>query len=391
MGCGGSKPADSAATPVDAPVMPKEEKSKKDLPPCGPVEEKIRSHPQVTLGKDGYYGLSQSFAIIRHGDRLDHTPAWKTSPLREKWPNDTPLTDEGHKHATEVGKQLAKSGKEFGLIISSPYYRCVQTASRIAQELKLPIHLDLDLGEVFDNVSMKGHNLKDHPQHRKPDDLEAALKEHFLSIPEPCEYVRDDNGKIKVEGKLQRFPENFDAARMRYCYKVKKLVQRAAAELMSIVIVTHGDALAAVVGLLREDWKIMDVPYTANAICSRKVKVLKKDTEEQLMEESVYVHPDEWELKLSTGFKYQKIPRDQQQEAHVQHMVQMQQMNAQANTIKTDYVLDDDQTHHMRDALNHLEAHDSDTAHLLNKAASSHHLAQDKSNRILCSPHSKEN
>merc|ERR1711972_1006674 len=99
------------------------------------------------LGKE-FYSLSQCFALVRHGDRLDHTPEWKSFKDARRWPNDTPLTESGHKHATEVGQHLKKSGKPFGLIVSSPYFRCAQTASRIAQELRLPVHFDLDVGEV---------------------------------------------------------------------------------------------------------------------------------------------------------------------------------------------------------------------------------------------------
>merc|ERR1712228_1074972 len=105
------------------------------------------------------------------------------------------------------------------------------------------------------------------------------------------EWIRDSEGRIKVEGKLQKWPENFDRARMRYCYKVKKLVQKAASELMSIVIVTHGDALAAVVGLMKENWNIGKVDYTSYAICSRQVKVMEKGTNTNVAaDEPIYVN-----------------------------------------------------------------------------------------------------
>ena len=35
-----------------------------------------------------------------------------------------------------------------------------------------------------------------------------------------------------TSGKLQRFPEPFDGARMRYCYKVQRLVQQAAVHIV---------------------------------------------------------------------------------------------------------------------------------------------------------------
>merc|ERR1712118_635866 len=117
----------------------------------------------------------------------------------------------------------------------------------------------------------------------------GELKPDFPNV----EYIRDSHGKIKVEGKLQRFPEAFDGARMRYCYKVQKLVQQAVNELSSIVIVTHGDAVASVVGMLKETWIIKHIPYTAYAIGSRQVKVCKVGAKKKrLKEEPMYVHPE---------------------------------------------------------------------------------------------------
>merc|ERR1712098_623989 len=102
----------------------------------------------------------------------------------------------------------------------------------------IPIHFDLDLGEVFDNDSMRG-DIAGKMQHRHPAELKRQLLVDFPEV----EYVCDENGLPKIEGELQHFPEPFQGVRMRFCYKVKKLLQRAASELMSIVIVTHGDAV----------------------------------------------------------------------------------------------------------------------------------------------------
>jgi broad specificity phosphatase PhoE len=231
----------------------------------------VKSAGRISVLSSPYYFLNQTVAMVRHGDRLDHTFEWEAHPHSKRWPNDTPLSEEGHEHARAVGQSFKESGKPFGMIISSPYLRCAQTAGRIAQVLAIPVHFDLDMGEVFDDVSMVG-DCTGIPQHKSAEELAEHLKPDFPDV----EWVRDDSGQIKIEGMLQDFPESFDAARMRYCYKVKKLLQKAAAELLSVIIVTHGDALGAVVGLMNEDLLIRNIPYAAYAIASREVKVLKK-------------------------------------------------------------------------------------------------------------------
>ena len=97
---------------------------------------------------------------------------------------------------------------QFGLIVSSPYLRCAQTASRIAQVLKVPIQFDLDLGEVFDRASMVGN--VEGPQHRGPAELELQLKKDFPDVV----FIRSSSeametaGEINIAGNQQTFPED---------------------------------------------------------------------------------------------------------------------------------------------------------------------------------------
>jgi len=359
--------------------------------PLNAHEEWVKGHPHVDKDKahgfgGGCYFLDQTFAIVRHGDRLDHTKDWKPDlEARKRWPNDTPLTEAGHKHATDVGHALAEAsvanGKPFQLIISSPYYRCAQTSSRIAEILQIPIHFDLDLGEVFDAESMTG-DIAGKTQHREPKELKSQLRKDFPHV----EYISDDTDNFVVEGKLQHFPEPFAGARMRFCYKVKKLLQRAAAELMSVVIVTHGDALAAVVGLMREAWSIKAVPYTAYAIASRKVKVMESSGH-VMKEEPVYVDPKSWTLTLSKGFDFSEVRSEKKkQQMHREHDQEMKQMNAKAKEIDTDYKLDPGHHENFQDALLRLGASPADMEHLIDVGSKSHHIATENEHRIACSP-----
>jgi broad specificity phosphatase PhoE len=291
------------------------------------------------------------------------------------------LTKEGFDHAWQVGDVLKNEGKPFKLIVASPYFRCAQTASCIAQKLRIPIHFDLDMGEVFDDVSMVG-DCRGKPQHRSPEVLEGKLKPDFPDV----EWIRDENGKIKIEGKLQRFPEPFDGARMRYCYKVKKLLQQAASELQSIIMVTHGDALASVVGMLKETWIIKHIPYTAYVIGDRDVKVMKKGTNKILSEEGVYEHPEMWTLKLDPGLEHLDCSKEDIQKAHKIHEKEMEAMEKKKNQIKTVYRLSPAQHEHAAAAL--VDASAKDMKILLKKANSTTFGSE---NRIACHPdhHSK--
>merc|ERR1719424_364791 len=130
-----------------------------------PLEAKLRASKYVRTDGASFI-LDQTFAVVRHGDRLDHTPRAR-EVLNSAYPNDTPLSPPGFPHAKDVGMVLHQSKAHFKLIVCSPYFRCAQTASCIAQILKIPVHFDLDIGEVFDDVSMEG-DCKDKPQHRAP-------------------------------------------------------------------------------------------------------------------------------------------------------------------------------------------------------------------------------
>lgn len=350
------------------------------------TEAEISKHKEVHLQKDRssccfspeYYMFDQAFAIVRHADRLDHTPEWPDYPERVEYPNDTPLSKPGFQHADEVADVLKKEDRDWKVIVCSPYFRCAQTASCIARKLKIPIHFDLDLGEVFDRVSMVGE-CKGKPQYRQPDILEKKLKPDFPDV----EYIRDDKGKFMIEGKLQKFPEPFEGARMRYCYKVKKLVQQAATELDSIILVTHGDAVAAVVGMLKESWIVKHIPYTAYVIGSRQVKVMKKGEGKLLSEEPVYVHPEQWTLKMHPQLVHEDVPKKDMMKAHRMHEKEMEEMNKNRSHIKTVYKLTPDQHKEAEDTLAELAASGKDAEHLMQKANTT---TFGSSNRIHCHP-----
>lgn len=353
------------------------------LDTCPEVEVQVR---KSCCMRTEYYVLNQAFAVVRHGHRLDHTPEWNANPDRNQYPNDTPLSAVGFEQAHKAGDSLLKANTPWKLIVSSPYCRCAQTACCIAQRLMIPIHFDLDLGEVFDKVSMIG-DCTGQPQHRPPDVLEEKLKLNFPHV----EYIRDENGSIKIEGKLQNFPESFDGARMRYGYKIKKLLQRAAADLSSFIIVTHGDAVSSVLGLLRENWIIENIPLASYVIGKRQVKVFQKGDDAILKEEPVYEVPEQWALKLHPLIQYVDSSGNDSAEASENHAVKdMMEMEAETVQTKTAPPLDQERQENekerresMRTTLVEMGASPNEFKQLLSKKSTK---SLGASTRVACHP-----
>lgn len=267
----------------------------------------IRNHPHVQAvtrprgccALAEYYMLDQAVAVVRHAERLDQTPEWWTYPGREAWPNDTPLAQVGHVQAAEVGEKLFEKAeaenRPWQLIVSSPYLRCAQSASHIGRRLRLPVRLDQDLGEVFDEeLSADGTQ-----QNRTTEELDAYLKRDFPDV----EYLRDEEGQLQIRGTLPRHPEALRTARLRFCHKVQLLVQRASAMLSSIIVVTHADALAASVSLLRPSWCLTYIPPAAYYIATRMVRVMDKRSANIYNSEPMYTNVEQWSLEVAPGLR----------------------------------------------------------------------------------------
>lgn len=419
--------------------------------------EKVKSHPHVTLekGKGGccfpqeeHYVLEQGFAIVRHGDRLDHFPdEWRKHPERPKYPNDCPLTEDGFKNARRTAEVLQKHaescGRDFDSIICSPYLRCVQTACCIAQKLDLEIRLDEDIGEIFDEMAMKGKNiggakydytrdqqakkdlklhleeekrrlgfsdadwkkglvvrqnngrpvdpklvedqhfplvikLPDNKQHRSPQELDACLRNHF-SLNKIMFKRSLETDELKIAGKLPEFPEPLDGARIRFCWKVNKIVRKSAGELSSPIIVTHGDAVSAVLGMLhKENEQVVKVPFCGYVIGERKVKVMKKDGESVFKQQDMFGSPEQWQLIPDPKIEFRKLGEADTNDQHSRRNINLKRLSNWSTGSMNDDMDDmDDDVHvkkerSMQVALDNLgvDATDADRLELIKKAMS---------------------
>ncbi|KAK9900397.1 phosphoglycerate mutase-like protein [Cystobasidium minutum MCA 4210] len=95
--------------------------------------------------------MLETIYLVRHGFRQSFDSFPQNSPTGTK--KDPPLTALGIEQAREVGAYFSdpnKGGKEAPeMIFSSPYYRCLQTATCTADALDLPIHVEFGISEFY--------------------------------------------------------------------------------------------------------------------------------------------------------------------------------------------------------------------------------------------------
>ena len=93
---------------------------------------------------------SGSVWVVRHGERIDSVEkGWKKTAAR---PHDPPLTPAGFEQAAATGRALREH--RLDAIYTSPFLRCVQTATAIVEAMgpgAPPIHVEPGLGEWLFN------------------------------------------------------------------------------------------------------------------------------------------------------------------------------------------------------------------------------------------------
>ncbi|KAI6650372.1 Ubiquitin-conjugating enzyme E2-17 kDa [Oopsacas minuta] len=84
-----------------------------------------------------YNKLAQEWTMLRHGERADAVKSqdWKDP----NYPYDPPLTIAGHEQAKEAGVRIKSllPSSDFIKVVCSPFIRCMQTASHIADQLQI--------------------------------------------------------------------------------------------------------------------------------------------------------------------------------------------------------------------------------------------------------------
>jgi broad specificity phosphatase PhoE len=189
------------------------------------------------------------FAIVRHAERADSSweSDWALSTDAETYPFDPPLTAAGLLEARAAGEKLRDLGPPAGdgwtAAISSPFFRCVQTAVEICNATGASLILDQDWGEVrfpeyFDTEAWNERQ-------------EVTRTYEFLA-----NYVAQKGVKLRNEKGLRGKqvwsdcgPENLQQARERYARKFTVCLDRAMLSQSSFIVVSHGESLPGCVPL----------------------------------------------------------------------------------------------------------------------------------------------
>eukprot|EP00741_Cyanophora_paradoxa_P015578 tig00020902_g15038.t1 len=201
-----------------------------------------------------------SIYIVRHGERVDYVNAvWNDDA---DFPYDPPLSDDGVRHAEELGRRLARRVYKAGpngqidLILVSPFWRTLQTASGLNMWVHAPM-------EAFSGV------------------CEHVSKSYFHEQPEleynslPASVVEENFFKVRYKGRVEtsKYPESHDQMVKRARESAKYITQEYCIKKnMNVLVVTHAavmqEMVRALVGERDYDAKIVSegaVGYCASA------------------------------------------------------------------------------------------------------------------------------
>eukprot|EP00245_Coleochaete_scutata_P010395 TRINITY_DN362_c0_g1_i1.p1 TRINITY_DN362_c0_g1~~TRINITY_DN362_c0_g1_i1.p1 ORF type:complete len:321 (-),score=42.50 TRINITY_DN362_c0_g1_i1:96-1058(-) len=187
----------------------------------------------------------QSLIVMRHAERLDEVDAtWATTTDR---PWDPPLSERGRMQAWELGRNLKDEGMDITRVITSPFLRCVQTASQVVAGLSssesgsshgcaspVQVSVDFGLGEV-----MNGHNIRGVFRGRE---AEAKVGiQWVLPLSELESHMSNctiDHSTSPTSSKVAEWPEDENDAYKRLAQTLDAIADQFSSE--NIVIVTHG-------------------------------------------------------------------------------------------------------------------------------------------------------
>lgn len=164
---------------------------------------------------------TQFVFIVRHGERMDNTdPFWKEKvPWGKERPYDPPLTEVGKCQATELGEVL--KGEHIRYVVSSPFFRCLQTAQQIAN-----VVLDESKIGIYNRLCELLHpccGIQEKPKVPAKD-----LTSHGIFV----------DKKVGIEKRLPTFPESYHTAGDRFVEAIHDVADKHWPH--SIVLVSHG-------------------------------------------------------------------------------------------------------------------------------------------------------
>ena len=130
--------------------------------------------------------MAKILFALRHGERAD-----KATTTRRKYKvrDDPCLTEIGLDQA-EIAANVIINSLDLTMnvhLVSSPFLRCIETASKIAQRLNIPIHLEEGFAELLEHDIFDSETLNNLYFHRK---LEKIRNDLQVSIIENTHVTR---------------------------------------------------------------------------------------------------------------------------------------------------------------------------------------------------------
>lgn len=253
----------------------------------------------------------QLCGVIRHAERADGIYAfingqrWTQTEDFRQYPMDPPLSDAGIEGAKEVGQQVADFADSEGVpvhtVISSPYFRCVQTAVEVCIKLGPHIRMIIDwsLGEVYGPSVMGAFE----PLHAiRP--MDATLR--YIAY-------KGVTCVQKAVGKWPTWPEDLKCARKRYANGYLSYLHRSALAKRNFVVVTHADCVGAALSMMpsQAGFAVESVEYGGMLLATRGLEDAKasspplrgglSDTEEPQFRDIMPSQPSQAGRRISDG------------------------------------------------------------------------------------------
>lgn len=166
--------------------------------------------------------------IIRHGHRNDWIDPHSKSPTGIL--GDPQLSDYGVEQSIELKSYFDsfEESKKPQFILSSPFYRCIQTVVPLSKSLSIPIAVDLSIGEWFSKKS----KIKSKPLCYK------KLIDHFNCLIKTKPWNGDNTIGIKPNPEGESEDEIILRAK-NFWSQVFKIIEKNHYDLENLLIVTH--------------------------------------------------------------------------------------------------------------------------------------------------------
>lgn len=185
--------------------------------------------------------------VARHG----YNASWNKQEDDESFlipptgiPGDTRLSNNGVLQSKELAHYLLSLDTQPDLVVSSPYYRCVETAYNVTKLLDVPLYTDRGLGEWFDynstttKTSVLGETSLGRKDVHPPSDVETLNKLFKNTIKKTWEDCVDPYSKEVIERKGETQQEMYERTRQ-FLQLLVRQVDREMPDAEAILLVTH--------------------------------------------------------------------------------------------------------------------------------------------------------